>query len=203
VAAPDPLVSIRRAADKVRVATEARDAAIRQARRDGASWHELAAAADLSRSGVKQISRRHTGTIVSIGYEGRDLDSFLSALRINRVDVVVDVRLTPISRKRGFSKTALSTALDAANVGYLHVPELGNPKDNRDAFGDGRVELGRARFTERLDNGSGPSFDQVLELAREQRIALLCFERDEEHCHRWCITHRAQAEHPALNIVRV
>jgi uncharacterized protein (DUF488 family) len=145
---------------------------------------------------------RHTGTIVSIGYEGRDLEGFMSALRINRVDVVVDVRLTPISRKKGFSKTALSGALVDAGVDYLHLPELGNPKENRDAFGDGRVEQGRARFNERLDNGSGAAFDQVIELARARRVALLCFERDEKACHRWCITDRAQKAHPMLHIVR-
>jgi len=53
----------------------------------------------------------HTGTIVSIGYEGRSLDEFVQALKGHRVDVLIDVRLTPISRKKGFSKTALSEAL--------------------------------------------------------------------------------------------
>ncbi|MEU6365372.1 DUF488 family protein [Streptomyces sp. NPDC046931] len=38
-------------------------------------------------------------------YEGRDIDSFVASLLDAQIDVVADVRLTPISRKPGFSKT--------------------------------------------------------------------------------------------------
>jgi transcriptional regulator with XRE-family HTH domain len=47
----------------------------------------------------------------STGYEGRTIDSFVTALIAAGVDAVADIRLTPISRKAGFSKSRLSAAL--------------------------------------------------------------------------------------------
>ncbi|MFF9398084.1 DUF488 family protein [Streptomyces sp. NPDC014744] len=82
----------------------------------------------------------------SAGYEGRDIESFIASLVDSRVSVVADVRLTPISRKKGFSKTRLGDALAKAGIEYTHLRGLGNPKDNREPFWDGRVEVGRARF---------------------------------------------------------
>ncbi len=61
------------------------------------------------------------------------------------VNVLVDVRLTPLSRKPGMSKRQLADALTAVGVEYLHLPALGNPRDNRDAFRQGDPR-GRARF---------------------------------------------------------
>ena len=40
---------------------------------------------------------------------------------------LVDVRLTPISRKPGLSKTALGRELAAVGMVYEHRRELGNP----------------------------------------------------------------------------
>lgn len=146
--------------------------------------------------------RRHTGTIVSIGYEGRSLDEFVAALKAHRVDVLIDVRLTPISRKKGFSKTSLSEALEAAGIEYRHEPELGNPKDNRDAFRLGQRSA-RNRYARHLSNGANDTYEATVESARHARVALLCFERDHSQCHRSCITERAQVEHPGLSVLRV
>lgn len=148
------------------------------------------------------IPKPNMGTIVSIGYEGHDLGEFLSILRRNRVEVLVDVRLTPISRKKGFSKTALSAALNEAGIEYLHVRELGNPKENRDPFRNGQAAVGRRVFLAHLNNGSRSAYDDVVELARTRRIALLCVEHDDRQCHRGCITDQAQNENPVLSVVR-
>jgi transcriptional regulator with XRE-family HTH domain len=64
----------------------------------------------------------------SAGYEGRDIDSFVALLVDSRIGVVADVRLTPISRKKGFSKTRLGEALAEAGIEYTHLRGLGNPK---------------------------------------------------------------------------
>ncbi|MFE2500029.1 DUF488 family protein [Streptomyces scopuliridis] len=53
------------------------------------------------------------------------------------MSLVADVRLTPISRKPGFSKTRLPHALDEAGITYTHLRALGNPKDNRAPSGKG------------------------------------------------------------------
>ncbi len=51
-----------------------------------------------------------TGTLVSIGYEGKTLSDLVTQLLEQGVRVLVDVRLTPLSRKPGLSKTKLTEA---------------------------------------------------------------------------------------------
>ncbi|MBT2510135.1 DUF488 family protein [Streptomyces sp. ISL-98] len=121
----------------------------------------------------------------STGYEGRDIDSFITSLRESCIDTVADVRLTPISRKVGFSKTRLGLALAEAGIEYIHLRSLGNPKENRAPFWDGRIAEGRANFRSRLGSEEAKSdLDLLAERATNSRIAVLCFEKDEERCHR-------------------
>lgn len=125
--------------------------------------------------------------IVGTGYEGVDLDAFLARLGDQRIDVLVDVRLTPISRKRGFSKTALSNAVTSAGVDYVHLRGLGNPKTNRAGFGGNSQELteARDRYAALLTDDAGEAaLDRLVELTKRQRVAIMCFEADEQRCHR-------------------
>lgn len=124
-------------------------------------------------------------TVFGIGYQGRDPATFVGELAAVGVGVLVDVRLTPISRKRGFSRTALSGLLADAGIGYLHLRELGNPKDNRKAFHTGDLQAGRATYRDLLLTGAAQvALGRVAELATTTVVALLCFEADVEHCHR-------------------
>ncbi|MFF6948729.1 DUF488 family protein [Streptomyces iakyrus] len=137
----------------------------------------------------------------SAGYEGRDIDSFVASLLDSRIDVVADVRLTPISRKKGFSKTRLGQALAEAGIEYTHLRGLGNPKDNRAPFWDGRLDVGRARFRGVLRSDEAQSdLDRLAEQARQSRVAVLCFEKDESRCHRQVVleTVRKRAAVPVL-----
>ncbi|WP_329471655.1 DUF488 family protein [Streptomyces sp. NBC_01723] len=137
----------------------------------------------------------------SAGYEGRDIDSFVAALVDSRIGVVADVRLTPISRKKGFSKTRLGDALAEAGIEYTHLRGLGNPKDNREPFWDGRLEVGRARFRGLLQSEEAQSdLDRLAEHARQSRVAVLCFEKDESRCHRQVVleTVRKRAAVPVI-----
>ncbi|MFK0173989.1 DUF488 family protein [Streptomyces sp. NPDC090306] len=128
---------------------------------------------------------RTTSGLWSTGYEGRDIDSFVASLLNAQIDVVADVRLTPISRKPGFSKTRLGQALGEAGIGYTHLRGLGNPKDNRAPFWEGRVAEGQARFRTLLRSDTAQSdLDELAVHAMQSRVAVLCFEKDEERCHR-------------------
>ena len=135
--------------------------------------------------------------VVSIGYQQRSLEDLLELLQSYNVDMLVDVRLTPISRKRGFSKTALSNALSAVGIEYRHERELGNPKDNRDHFRRG-LKAARDRYTNHLTNYAAAAYSRVVELVRSKRIALLCYERDHSACHRSCILELAKRDYPHL-----
>ncbi len=67
----------------------------------------------------------------TIGYEGVELVDFLRRLAAAKVKVIVDVRELPLSRKRGFSKTALRAALESHGIDYIHMSALGCPKPIR------------------------------------------------------------------------
>ena len=129
----------------------------------------------------------HAYGVLGVGYEGRDISAFVADLVDHGVTCVVDVRLTPISRKRGFSKTALRDALDVAGIRYEHLKALGNPKDNRPGFGGSDHELrdAKARYAQLLDAPEAQAaLDEVSAYAVNERIAVLCFEADQHRCHR-------------------
>lgn len=136
----------------------------------------------------KQLPREATAMthgIVSVGYEGRTIDNFVAELVRAGVHTVADVRLNAISRKAGFSKTRLREALAAAGIDYRHMRSLGNTKENRLPFWEGRVEEGRQVFRERLQSPEAESsLNELSALARDQVVAVLCFETDVEKCHR-------------------
>src|SRR5699024_8596813 len=125
---------------------------------------------------------------IGIGYEGRSLDDVISILRLNGIELVIDVRLNAISRKRGFSKTALRLGLEGAGITYQHFPSLGNVRENRDGYseiGTIRGNAARQNFRERLDGDEASrALDRVAKFAQQKSIALFCFEHDGNHCHR-------------------
>lgn len=93
-------------------------------------------------------------TLFTIGYEQhRSPSTLIDALLDAGVRRLVDVRELPLSRRRGFSKTALSAALADAEIEYEHVRALGNPKPYRELYRSGRVSEGEKRYRAHLHNG--------------------------------------------------
>lgn len=126
-----------------------------------------------------------THGIVSVGYEGRSIEDFVAALVEAGVQTVADVRLNAISRKAGFSKTRLRDALAAAGIDYRHMRSLGNAKENRSPFWEGRADEGRRVFRQAIQNPEAESsLEELSALVRDQVVAVLCFETDVEMCHR-------------------
>jgi hypothetical protein len=124
---------------------------------------------------------------VGIGYQGRDLNGFLAEIAALGVQTVVDVRLNPVSRKPGFSRRALKAALEQIGVRYQHEPALGNPADNRAGFAGAPPELvsARERFRQlMIGSEASAALNRIAEESRDSRMALLCFESDQQCCHR-------------------
>ncbi len=142
-------------------------------------------------------------TLYSLGYEGRSLNSFLTALQSLNVQVVVDVRLNPISRKKGFSKRMLEAALKLSGISYQHEPRLGNPKDNRGEFREGNAAHGRQRFIAIAGDQGRAAIEQLAELAGVSTVAILCVERESERCHRAAVTTALEQASPHIRVVAV
>ena len=137
--------------------------------------------------------------LVSVGYQGRSLENFVRLMQEHQVGTVIDVRLNPVSRKPGFSKTAISEALTEAGIGYRHERALGNPKDNRQPFRQGLASA-RERYRNHLSNSAAGLCYEISALAAYQRIALLCYESDHNECHRSCIVEAAVNLNPELKV---
>lgn len=129
--------------------------------------------------------------LFTVGYEGRTPDELARLLRENGVALVADVRELPLSRRKGFSKTALAARLAEDRIGYVHLRALGSPRDVRHAYRDegGGYEAFARAYAAHLD--TVPSeVDRLGALARAAPTALLCVERQAEDCHRGILVER-------------
>ena len=123
--------------------------------------------------------------IFTIGYEGAVVDDVITTLKKKRVKVLIDVRQVAISRKSGFSKTALRDRLAQSKIRYMHFPGLGNPKSGREAAWRGDMAESFRIFRKNLSVPQGQTaLAQVLDIANRSRACLLCFEREHALCHR-------------------
>lgn len=123
--------------------------------------------------------------LTTIGYERSSLADFVATLVHSKIEILVDIRDRAQSRMRGFSKSALSEALNEAGIEYIHYRQLGDPKEGRDAARQGRYDLFREIFREVMSTASAKNaLSEVQELAASRAICLMCYERDHNHCHR-------------------
>ncbi|MCM5555528.1 DUF488 family protein [Pleomorphomonas sp. NRK KF1] len=121
----------------------------------------------------------------TIGYEGSDIASFLETIRELGIELLIDIREVPISRKKGFSKRALATQLEACNIEYIHLRGLGDPKEGRMAARSGEYDRFRQIFSEHMKTPTAETdLSVAIALAETKVSCLLCFERDHHHCHR-------------------
>ncbi len=134
----------------------------------------------------KQISNLLNDHVAlfTVGYESMEIEKFVEKLLRNGVKALIDVREKPISRKRGFAKTALSGALESAGIKYIHIRELGSPGDARKGLHDNNNWV---EFTEKYMQHLAGQRDILVELSTKIKkglFCLMCFERDFNQCHR-------------------
>lgn len=123
-------------------------------------------------------------TVFTIGYEGLDIDTFMSLLTEHGIDTVVDVRELPLSRKPGFSKKSLANVLNLSGREYVHMVDLGCPKSVRDRYReDGNWKRYTEGFMKHLKTQDNAIAD-LSALAASANCALLCYEADSNFCHR-------------------
>ena len=123
--------------------------------------------------------------IFTIGYEATTMPDFIGTLAAAGVERVIDVRALPLSRRPGFSKTSLAASLGEAGIGYVHLKALGTPKAGRDAAKKGDVATLTAVYEAQLELPEAQAQAAImLGLAAEKPSALLCYEREPQHCHR-------------------
>lgn len=125
--------------------------------------------------------------VFTIGHSTRPLVEFVHILQAHGVTQVVDVRTVPRSRHNPqFNRETLPEALQAAGIGYTHLPALGGL---RHASADSPNKAWRnASFRGFADYMQTPEFDaglaQLLNLAGQGQAVLMCAEAVPWRCHR-------------------
>jgi uncharacterized protein (DUF488 family) len=137
--------------------------------------------------GARAVPRR--AAVLTLGYEGRTLESYLNTLLLASVTLLCDVRRNPLSRKYGFAKSTLSKACEGVGIRYEHMPELGIASEQRRSL-ETQADYD-ALFAE-YERSSLPH--QTAALAKiagwvraGDRVALTCYEKLPEQCHRHCV----------------
>ncbi len=134
------------------------------------------------------VATRPSLWVGSVGYERhKDSRAFAEHLANAGVERLLDVRELPISRRRGYAKTALGSTMADAGIEYVHRRALGNPKPFRDLYKSGRAAEGRARYQRYLLAEQRSALDDLATLLADKRTALMCLEHDPESCHRTVI----------------
>ena len=123
----------------------------------------------------------------SIGYTGRKTDdSNLPLLRLTAVRTLVDIRQNPVSMYRPeLSKKIFPASLEENGIHYVHLPQLGVPRDIRaKAIEAGKRDVIWEWYDENVIHSFiGQNLHFFLNCF-EHPVALMCTEIDPQECHR-------------------
>jgi uncharacterized protein (DUF488 family) len=132
--------------------------------------------------------------VLTIGHSNRTLDEFIALLRDNGVEVLVDIRTHPGSRRLPhFSQSTLPASLDAAGIDYLHMSGLGGRRRlDRTAPEDWGGAWRNTSFRAYAQHVQSAEFQSALadliELAKDRRACIMCSEAVPWRCHRWLVS---------------
>ena len=144
---------------------------------------------------VRQKDHRKTytnHTLFTIGYEGRSLEEYLNRLLIFGVRTLCDVRKNAYSQKYGFSKAQLQQACEGVGIKYVHIPELGIESDQRQAlYSQADYDILFEKYRKTVLASSDEQIERIIKMIdSDERVALTCFEKDVNQCHRTQIARR-------------
>jgi uncharacterized protein (DUF488 family) len=127
----------------------------------------------------------------TIGHSTRELDEFIELLKENEIEALADVRSLPGSRKfPQFNAENLAESLPAAGIEYIPFKQLGGRrkvrKDSPHTVWRHLAFRGYADYMDTDDFKKG--IDDLLQLARQKRTAIMCSEAVWWRCHRSMIS---------------
>lgn len=133
--------------------------------------------------------------VFNVGYQGRSVDDLCATLRAAGVEVLVDVRAIAWSQRPQYRKTALSEALRASGIEYVHCKVAGNPYRKADDW-----QACRDLYTQHLLEH--PDVLTAVEEAVSTRVAaLFCYEAERDSCHRGVIIELFERDRPGFSFI--
>jgi uncharacterized protein (DUF488 family) len=144
-------------------------------------------------------------TVWTVGHSTRSGEEFTQILLAHGVQVLVDVRSFPGSRRYPqFNRAALAESLQQAGIEYRHEPRLGGRRTPRKDSHN--TTWKNASFRAYADHMESDEFRKgakdLLELAANARTAVICAESLWWRCHRSLIADYLKAEgHTVIHIL--
>jgi uncharacterized protein (DUF488 family) len=171
--------------------------------------------------GYESYDPKRDVTLWTIGHSTREFEEMVGLLAENKIELLVDVRSFPGSRKfPQFNTESLKQTLPEHGVEYLHLKELGGRRrakpDSKNTSWRSEAFRGYADYMETEDFRKG--IDELIDLAEEKRVAIMCSEAVWWRCHRSMIADflkaagvrvlhimgdRKVAEHPYTSAARI
>jgi uncharacterized protein (DUF488 family) len=126
-------------------------------------------------------------TVWTVGHSTHTWEKFRELLRAHEIQVLVDVRSFPGSRRYPqFNREALSESLAKLGIEYKHEPRLGGRRtpraDSHNTAWRNASFRGYADYMESEQFKAG--VDELLEVAAKARTAVMCAEAVWWRCHR-------------------
>lgn len=151
-------------------------------------------------------------SVYTIGHSNREASQFVALLRAHDIELLVDVRRFPGSRRLPhFNREALEQTLRDAGIDYLWMESLGGRRSRKDAA-DADVDSAdvagweNSSFRSYAAYMQTPAFeaalDELVEHASTRRTAIMCSEAMWWQCHRRLISDALVARgHTVLHIM--
>lgn len=132
--------------------------------------------------------------IFTVGHSTHTKEEFLSLLNNAQIEMLVDVRAFPGSKKfPQFHKDEMSKWLPEAGIEYLHIKELGGRRNKSKMIDDDVNDAWNnqsfhnyADYT--LEEGFQKGVTKLTKIAKKKTVAYCCSERHPSRCHRLLIS---------------
>ena len=118
-------------------------------------------------------------TLYTVGYEGKSLDQFLTILKTNGIETLIDVRFSVESQyKPEFSGNLLARELQRNGIKYAHRKEFGVPYEWQNPYKEGAIPFECLDKYYRWNVKKNTDFKAFLDGVKENgKTALMCYER--------------------------
>jgi len=144
-------------------------------------------------------------TVWTVGHSTRSGEEFGQILSAHGIEVLVDVRSFPGSRRYPqFNRAALSESLASIGIKYRHEPRLGGRRTPRaDSHNTAWRNASFRAYADHMEtDGFRKGVEDLLELAASARVAVMCAEALWWRCHRSLISDYLKAAgHTVVHIV--
>jgi uncharacterized protein (DUF488 family) len=125
--------------------------------------------------------------VYTIGHSNIALAEFLDLLKIYNIDSVVDVRSVPYSKHAAhYNKGAIEHYLKTAGIGHHFITDehignrLGGKPNDLECYEGDKIDYEAVRTRRWFQE----ALSELIEYAKDRRVALLCAEENPYDCHR-------------------